>query len=204
MKKTYKKVVGSDTSKYGNIFRMEENTIPNIKRAQEEADTVRLKYNSEGVSPFPYERITKDYKNLNISYLNIEDNVSGAILFDKASSTFNIFINSLKPKTRQHFTLAHELGHFFLHRQVILDDGGIVDGDKTLDGTKILFRLDDAKSTCLEVEANNFASSLIMPKELVIEAWERLKNIEDCANIFNVSLLAMTIRLTKLGLIKEE
>jgi Zn-dependent peptidase ImmA (M78 family) len=40
-----------------------------------------------------------------------------------------------------------------------------------------------------------------MPKDLVISAWSTLKNIEECAKIFNVSVSAMSIRLERLGLI---
>ncbi len=178
---------------------------PDIENGEQEADAIREKYNPDGLSPFPHEKIIEDHPELKISFFDMEeDNVSGAILFNIERKIFHIFINSLKPKSRQHFTLAHELGHFFLHKESIKTEEIMIDGEKSLDGGKILFLLDEEKSTCLEIEANHFATNLIMPASLVVEAWERLKKIEDCAEVFNVSVIAMTMRLEKLGLIKEE
>ncbi len=77
----------------------------------------------------------------------------------------------------------------------------MVDGDNVLDRVGILYRRDEALSTKLEVEANNFAASFLMPADLVKKAWEKLKDVEECAQVFNVSIEAMTIRLSKLGLV---
>lgn len=65
----------------------------------------------------------------------------------------------------------------------------------------MLYRRDEAVSTKLETEANNFAASLIMPAELVKRAWEKLRDVEDCAQVFNVSVEAMSIRLSRFGLV---
>ena len=77
----------------------------------------------------------------------------------------------------------------------------MVDGDNYLETSSTLYRLDDAQRTQVEKEANNFAASLIMPEALVRRAWDTVKDIEECAKIFNVSVSAMSIRLTRLGLI---
>jgi Zn-dependent peptidase ImmA (M78 family) len=172
-----------------------------LEQVYEKAEEIRLKYNPEGLSPFPYENIESAFSDLKVYFLELPERVSGAISFDKEDSTYKIIINSSKPKTRQHFTVAHELGHYFLHGKVIQSEEIVIDGDGTLEGNKVLFRLDDAESNRIETEANNFAASLIMPKDLVVKAWKSLGDVEECAKIFNVSISAMSIRLERLGLV---
>ncbi len=159
-------------------------------------------YNPEGLSPFPYEKITSDKKDLDIYSVEIEEKVSGAILYIKEENRFRIVINKNKPQTRKNFTIAHELGHYFLHKEIIKgNENLLVDEDNTLDGNNILFRLDGAEASKIETEANNFAAALIMPTSLVKDAWAAIKDVEECAKIFNVSVVAMSIRLERLGLI---
>ncbi|MDD5023414.1 MAG: ImmA/IrrE family metallo-endopeptidase, partial [Candidatus ainarchaeum sp.] len=123
------------------------------------------------------------------------------IIFDKTENKFEILINTKKAFTRQHFTTAHELAHYFLHREIIRTEEFIIDGEDSLDSAKMLFRLDNAEYSRIETEANNCAASLIMPTGLVIKAWNTIKNIEEVAKIFNVSPSAMSIRLERLGLV---
>jgi len=157
------------------------------------------KFNPGNLAPFPYENVVKEYSDLEVLYLELEDNlVSGATLFEKGA--FTVIVNTNKSANRQHFTLAHELGHYFLHKDILRSDGGLIDQDQQLDATKILYRLDDKGYEKLEREANRFAASLIMPRRLVIDAWNATHTIEDCARIFQVSTIAMSIRLDELGL----
>jgi Zn-dependent peptidase ImmA (M78 family) len=166
------------------------------------AEEYANKYNPENVAPFPYENITDAHKDLRIYFTALEDdNVSGAILF--RDDEFSILVNNSKSTARQHFTLAHELGHYFLHQNMLREEQAIVDGEASLDGPKILYRLDDAEAKQLETEANNFAASLVMPTDLVRRAWEATHSIQECARIFSVSPVAMSVRLTNLGLISE-
>lgn len=63
-------------------------------------------------------------------------------------------ISSSESNTRQRFTIAHELGHFFLHPQK---------------DTFIEFR-DNKKNIARgikEVQANQFAAALLMPKKIL-------------------------------------
>ena len=163
------------------------------------------KYNSEGLVPFPYENIQKDKGDLDIFLTDFEgkDEVSGAISYDKNTKRFSILINKTKPKTRQNFTIAHEIGHYFLHQETIKSKEAIIDGDSFLDGGQVLYRLDTIDQSTIEVEreANNFAASLIMPKNLVEKVWNTFKDVEECARVFQVSVSAMSIRLERLKLI---
>ena len=165
------------------------------------AEELAERYNPEGLSPFPYEKIEQERANLNIYVIEIEDKeISGAISFDKEEQKFKIIINKDKPFTRRHFTIAHEIGHYFLHQQIILQEEVLIDSDEAF-RQNILFRLDGQQYSKIETEANYFAAALIMPEKLVKKAWETFKNIEECANLFNVSTTAMSIRLETLGLV---
>lgn len=166
------------------------------------AEGLAQKFNPEGLSPFPYEHVQKEHPDLDIYITEMNDSeISGAISFDKEQQKFKIVVNKEKSFNRRHFTIAHELGHYFLHQDIIKQEEVLIDGDDSLRQNVILFRLDGAEYSRIETEANNFAASLIMPEVLVRKAWETFRNIEECAKIFNVSTTAMSIRLEKLGLV---
>ncbi|HKR82400.1 MAG TPA: ImmA/IrrE family metallo-endopeptidase [Candidatus Saccharimonadales bacterium] len=164
------------------------------------AEEYALKFNPKNLAPFPYENVTAEHKDLRVYFTSLDDDeVSGAILYKDGK--FNILVNNTKPLQRQHFTVAHEIGHYFLHQDILKGEHAIVDGEDALDGAKILYRNDDNKTKQLEIEANNFAASLIMPADLVRRAWEATHSIQECARIFSVSVVAMSVRLTNLGLV---
>lgn len=103
-----------------------------------------------------------------------------------------IYIAEDESYTRQVFTVAHEIGHFLLH------------ADKQEDTfLRSQFTLLDAEEKDTEREANWFAASLLMPKELVERFWLVTKNIEQMARIFGVSYTAMRWRLKNLHLIEN-
>jgi Zn-dependent peptidase ImmA (M78 family) len=166
------------------------------------AEEYATKYNPENVAPFPYANVIKDKNDLEIYFVDLEDpEVAGVTLFK--DGIFNILINNDKPETRQNLTLGHGLGHYFLHQKLLKEKQGVIDSDEMLDDPKVLYRVDGENDLLMEVEANNFAASLIMPADLVRRAWDATRSIEDCARIFKVSPVAMSIRLTKLGLVSE-
>lgn len=165
------------------------------------AQKIQLKFNPELLSPFPYQNILQVHRDVKIFLLDLDHGISGVIKYDKKVNEFHIFIDRKKSETRQHFTMAHELGHYFLHADIIKKEDLIVDSDNIFDSTRMLFRLDGVPGSQIEMEANEFAAVLIMPDASVKEAWEKLCSVDDCASIFHVSPLAMSIRLEKLGLL---
>lgn len=172
-------------------------TLAHIRALAEE---YALKYNPDHVAPFPHEQVLAEHADLHIYFVELEDlEVSGVILYK--DNEFTILISIAKSITRQHFTLAHELGHYFLHKDILRQEQGIVDNDEIVDGPNLLYRMDTASAQRLEIEANNFAASLIMPTDLIRRAWDATKDVSACARIFNVSVAAMALRLTKLGLL---
>ena len=132
-----------------------------------------------------------------VVYEDLDDDVSGLLLCENGIST--IVINRQHHPNRQRFTLAHECGHLHLHA----GRGDRLWVDKTL-----FFR--DASSSTgdhrAEIEANQFAAGLLMPRELVLSAFEEGHEVTEADIVrlairFEVSERAMTVRLISLGLI---
>lgn len=121
--------------------------------------------------------------------------ISGAI--SKRGSETRIFVNVSDSSTRKRFTIAHELGHFFLHFPNI--DGEVVDMDVDL------FRgsstVTDVRRRKQEREANRFAAALLMPAGWVKKEWSASRSISATARAFGVSDDAMFLRLEELGLV---
>jgi Zn-dependent peptidase ImmA (M78 family) len=180
----------------------------NRSECEEKASEIYERFNPDNLSPFPFGNIVKEFAELSIAAFPFEGNdlekLSGAILYSSEKKNYRILINIKKPEKRQYFTVAHELGHYFLHKEFIIKEGIIVDAE-FFDGSRALFRADDAVSSPadlvrnIETEANAFAAALLMPAHLVKEAWSELQDVVKCADIFNVSTSAMSIRLEKLG-----
>ena len=115
--------------------------------------------------------------------------VSGKITRDRnALSGFFITINSTQHPKRQRFTLAHELAHYIMHRDLI--EAGVVDDTMYRSGL----------SNRYEVQANNRAAEIIMPTRLVRREAEKLGDLRSLAEMFDVSEEAMRIRLNTLGM----
>lgn len=115
------------------------------------------------------------------------DNLCGKIVRDSqkgGKSGYAIFINRSHSDTRNRFTLAHEVAHFLLHKKEIGD--GIADD--------ALYR--SKLSNHLEVIANQTAANILMPWDLIQQKIsEGLHTVEQLAEVFNVSVSAMSIRL---------
>lgn len=107
-------------------------------------------------------------------------------------------------KHRQRFTIAHEIGHFHLRHQ--FEPGEHVHVDKGLFVSQRGPRASEGIDS-KEIEANQFAASLLMPSRLVLREAQAIgeplseEAIRQLARTFQVSEQAMTIRLTTLGLL---
>lgn len=99
--------------------------------------------------------------------------------------TFSIYVNESHSDERQRFTIAHEIGHYALHRDKIGD--GIVDD--------ALYR--SGLQSFDETEANKFAANLLMPFHLIFKAMDehKTKDAKSLAKKFRVSEVAMSVRL---------
>lgn len=109
-------------------------------------------------------------------------NFAGAIIKDDDGKN-HILVNIYDSYERQRFTIAHELGHLLL------------DKSETIDCRESIFS-NDIK----ELKANEFAGSLLMPKEWLEEVLKIVDDNDKLANIFQVSRQAIEVRRRNLGL----
>lgn len=117
--------------------------------------------------------------------------VSGEIRPDEAAASgYLVRVSRHEPKVRQRFTVAHEIAHFLLHRDLI--GKGIRDD--------VLYR-SKTLSDATEAEANRLAADILMPHHLlqrIIAERQALglpTESNDLAMVFEVSDAAMRIRL---------
>ena len=128
---------------------------------------------------------------------DLDQDISGLLITSPKERS--ICVNKKHSRTRQRFTIAHELGHYRLGHQFVkgehvhVERGAFISQRSGRSSEAI-----DPK----EIEANQFAACLLMPKKL-LEAEAKLSLSDDdvtaLAKKFGVSEQAMTIRLTKLG-----
>lgn len=101
-----------------------------------------------------------------------------------------IYNNAISSKGRINFTLAHELGHFLLHRLAYPD--GFRCGEQDVVRW-------DSEYAQLEQQANVFAANLLMPfddfrRQIAADSKVDLEMISHCADRYRVSLIAAVLR----------
>ena len=108
---------------------------------------------------------------------------------------WTIYVNKNHHVNRQRFTIAHELAHYFLHRN---------DGSAFIDDIFFRSRCSGNEALKKEWQANEFAASILMPRHKIEEFIKAgIKNIEELAAKFQVSTLAMRFQLERTQLIYE-
>lgn len=129
------------------------------------------------------------------------DKLSGYI--SKDDDGYFICVNKSHAATRQQFTIAHEIGHFILHKDV-LDSGNLLPTMyKVGNGiTPALARMDYESPLYreMETEANKFAANLLMPKDEFIKKANECNDLIELALAFKVSVGAASIRANNLGI----
>jgi Zn-dependent peptidase ImmA (M78 family) len=144
-----------------------------------------------------------------VVYQHLRGDVSGTVLLDE-DGHITIGINTFHGETRQRFSIAHEIGHAQLHAST-LKTKPFVDPP-----VRVLFR--DGVSSLgedpLEIQANQFAAGLLMPRALVGQVGQRLIDrnpritssllVEGLASRFNVSSQAMRYRLVTFGVLEPD
>jgi len=119
-----------------------------------------------------------------VHYESLDEVVSeNGSIFVHGPSDFDILLTEYTSPRRDRFTIAHELGHYFLHSE---------QGEFPI----IAYR---QGSTRIEWEANWFAAALLMPADEFREAWGRLQDISELAEEFGVSEDAARVRRESLN-----
>jgi Zn-dependent peptidase ImmA (M78 family) len=109
-----------------------------------------------------------------------------------------MMINSGHHLNRRRFSIAHEIGHFILHKPL----GIHVDKQSYFRSAKSAENLEE-----YEIDANKFAAALLMPEEMVSKELDQFTDWLDSdidvlailADTFKVSATAMGYRLQNLG-----
>ena len=161
---------------------------------ERETEKVLQRY---GLYSLPTDPLLLAHK-LGIAVNNAEFNdASLSALIARRGSTTRIFVAQSETPYRKRFSLAHELGHYFLH---LRGDAEIVDKRNYMfrERTPSAGNCNDSRAR--EVEANRFATALLMPEEFVRAEWEVNPNVSAMAKIFKVSPEAMEYRIDDLDL----
>ena len=148
------------------------------------AENLRRQWGIDNYSPIDiFSIIIEKMPNLTFILLPLDEKISGAC--SKINNDELILINSIHSKGRQNFTIAHELYHLIYEDN---EEWLICGGEENNDFS--------------EKEANNFASSLLMPSSALydymeknhIEKWN-LEDIIYCEQFYQISHIAMLYRL---------
>ncbi len=121
----------------------------------------------------------------------LKNEISGAIRYNENSKKFEIMINENNSLRRKRFTIAHELGHYFLHKQFLKDGSMHID---------VLYRNSENKLD--EQKIDYFAGALLMNRILLEKFSQETDSVTELAEIFDVSESAMIVRLSILGLLQ--
>lgn len=144
--------------------------------------------------PVPVDSLATDLLGLLVAETDALE-VSGLLI----PSTCRVYLNAREAQEsagRRRFTLAHEIGHWVCQ----CDEG------RAPAPEPILCRASDmggGVNTTLEREANNFAASLLLPEAPVRDASSRGDDVEQMAQAFGVSDIALQWRLYNLDLTEE-
>lgn len=163
--------------------------------ARDYAKAVLAEFGVEN-APVPVERIIKR-RNIKVQFSPLDKELSGMALIKDGVAI--IGVNALHHPNRQRFTMAHELGHHVMHCEAIT---GTVHVDK---GFAMILMRDDLASQGtdrMEIQANAFASELLMPESILEKMLDvssvdldDTESLQAIARKFKVSLSALQYRL---------
>ena len=126
-------------------------------------------------------------------YVNQDD-------FINSSCHFVIRIDKDNEKTRQRFSIAHELGHLFLHLKYPHEEWAALPAG-------VSYKRKSGKYAVAEKEANEFAAAFLMPEDSFrkiakksINAGGSHYNLDEITKHFNVSVCSASYRGINLGI----
>ncbi len=190
--------------------------IENWDRKEKEAARL-LKSAGIDTVPVPVEEVAR-FLGVEVRYAAFDDDLSGLLYREETEDGQEVAtvigVNSAHPPRRRRFSIAHEIGH------LALDHLQHAEFEELHIDRKFACLPRNGRSAqgidALEIEANGFAAALLMPAKPLREDFKKFKadsiecfDYEDdelasaLAKRYNVSLQAMLIRLSRLGLIQD-
>lgn len=160
------------------------------------ANTIRTQLNV--TTPVNMQQVVSSLKGELISITFEDSSISGRI--QKKGDSFEISYNAEHSQLRSEFTIAHELGHLFLHMGYLVNPDKWNAIDEYYDSPK--YRQGYSEE---EYEANQFAGAFLMPekeyRQFISEHNENNRiSINVIANHFKVSFDAALTRGKWLGI----
>lgn len=168
-----------------------------FKRIDEKA--MKLLQQSDALAlPVDLNRVV-EYLGLSLNEKPLENEYSGFLAVKEKT----IVVNLNHPPVRRRFTIAHEIGHYQLHRRSedipVFIDRAVYHRKESVAGVDY----------SMEMQANAYAAGLLMP-EALLDVYlddhpaldlERPADIKTLAEEFEVSRPAMEFRLINLGFV---
>ena len=145
--------------------------------------------------PTPLPRVARSL-GISIEYAPLDEELSGMAFIKDGIK--KIWVNSLHHPNRQRFTIAHEIAHHCLHAEHL---------ESSVHVDKGILRRDTVSQTgteSFEVEANAFASELLVPKSQLSDFLSDDFDLDDetkvatLAKKFMISNAAMQFRLMRI------
>lgn len=161
-------------------------TARSMESIRQEVNGLKRMFELENTIRFPliyfYENIVPElFSDYRFMYVCSKDLNGEEAYTDHAKKVVKIRVDvyeaALKGSARDLFTIAHEIGHLFLHRE------------ENLTFTRTMKRFPAYKSA--EWQANYFAAELLMPSHLIVGM-----SIEEIVEYCGVSKKAASIQLT--------
>jgi hypothetical protein len=188
----------------------QEIDVPKLSRAKIVAAADRVLRDYSGMlgerlqAPVDVEDIAASVLNLSWGFSDLRrdygEGVHGAIWFSRGQIWIDKSLDCDRfPEMsgRMFFTLAHEIGHWVLHRHCFLDD----DGNPIVfaDGSKAdLVCRSHGRRPLIERQADEFAGCLLMPERLLRPAWRRHLGMDEAIGDQAIGDQAIRRRVGKL------
>jgi len=96
---------------------------------------------------------------------------------------------------RYRFTLAHEIGHWQLHRSMFTPDPAQLGLTSEAEAPAFVCRSNDQARE--EVQANAFAAFLLMPRDLVRRAWIQWRDADDVVCVLDLDVPTLSASATE-------
>lgn len=155
------------------------------------SDLLKMAKNIPNLTIFPLDVYgLAAHLGINVVEENLPSDKSGKLA--QVNGVWICAVNVNHHPTRRRFTVAHEIAHYLLHK----------DDRASFDETIVRNRADGGYSPeeeKMEIEANRFASELLMPEDDFRSAL-MIGSVQQAAEKFNVSLAAAEVRANLLGI----
>ena len=171
------------------------------------ADDIKLLQKYRRQIPVPVETLAHNLGLGLETEADLSEGISG--LIQREGDGYVIKAARGEHEYRRRFTIAHEIGHYMLHKSLLDEAGGTNDNTmyrNDINGRAYNSHINDFH----ERQANSFAANLLMPEEEVRRVWseksqqsshpEELPTLTEMHRHFRVSPSAMRWRLKNLEL----